>query len=127
MSGMSEAPAEETKARPQAARYQPLVIVLVAVCAGIAADHAWGVPACAWSTMAGVAWAAAPADYALDWWTVDGGGGTWSDTGGQYELNGTVGQPDAHVWGDDDYTLTGGFWGGAEVQYRAYIPLVLKE
>ena len=77
--------------------------------------------------LAGAAWAAAPAGYALDWWTVDGGGGTWSDTGGQYELNGTSGQPDAGVWSDGDYTLTGGFWSGGEVEYRAYIPMVLKE
>jgi hypothetical protein len=65
--------------------------------------------------------------YSLSWWTVDGGGGTWSDAGGQYVLNGTAGQPDAQVWGDDDYTLTGGFWGGGEAQYRTYLPLVLKE
>ena len=76
--------------------------------------------------LAGAAWATAPADYTLDWWTVDGGGGTWSDTGGQYQLDTTAGQPDAHVWSDDDYTLTGGFWGGAAVQYRTYLPLVLE-
>jgi hypothetical protein len=64
--------------------------------------------------------------YTLDWWTVDGGGGTWSDTGGQYVLNGTVGQPDAHVWGDGSYTLVGGFWGGGAAQYRVYLPLVLR-
>jgi hypothetical protein len=77
--------------------------------------------------LAGAAWANGPADYTLDWWTVDGGGGTWSDAGGQYELGGTGGQPDARVWGDDDYTLTGGFWGGAAAQYRIYLPLVLKD
>jgi hypothetical protein len=65
--------------------------------------------------------------YTLDWWTVDGGGGTWSDTGGRYELNGTVGQPDVGVWGDGEYTLTGGFWGGGKVQYNTYLPLALKE
>jgi hypothetical protein len=76
--------------------------------------------------LAGVALANAPG-YTLDWWTVDGGGGTWSDTGGQYELNGTVGQPDAGVWDDGEYTLIGGFWGGGAVQYRTYLPLVLKD
>ena len=65
--------------------------------------------------------------YTLDWWTVDGGGGTWSDTSEQYELNGTVGQPDACTWGDGGYTLTGGFWGAGEVQYRIYLPLVLRD
>jgi hypothetical protein len=66
-------------------------------------------------------------NYTLDWWTVDGGGGTWSDTGGQYVLNGTVGQPDAYVWGDGEYTLIGGFWGGGAVQYRIYLPLVVRD
>ena len=76
--------------------------------------------------LAGRALAASPADYALDWWTVDGGGGTWSDTGGEYVLNGTAGQPDAHVWGDGSYTLTGGFWGAGEGQHRVYLPLALR-
>lgn len=64
--------------------------------------------------------------YTLDWWTVDGGSGTWSDTGGQYVLNGTIGQPDAYVWDGDDYALVGGFWGGSAVQYRTYLPLVVR-
>jgi hypothetical protein len=77
--------------------------------------------------LTGAAWAAAPAAYTLDWWTVDGGGGTWSDAGGQYALNGTVGQPDAGVWGNDGYTLTGGFWVSGEGQCSVYLPLVLKD
>jgi hypothetical protein len=76
---------------------------------------------------AAVAWANGPADYTLDWWTVDGGGGTWSDTGGQYVLNGTVGQPDACVWNDGTYTLVGGFWGGAVVEHQVYLPLALRD
>lgn len=70
---------------------------------------------------------AQPSGYALDWWTVDGGGGTWSDISGQYELNGTIGQPDAYVWGDGSYTLAGGFWGSGAVQYRIYLPLVVRD
>jgi len=31
--------------------------------------------------------------YAIDWFTIDGGGGT--STGGAYTVSGTVGQPDA--------------------------------
>jgi hypothetical protein len=77
--------------------------------------------------LAGAAWAAAPADYTLDWWTVDGGGGTWADTGGQYVLNGTSGQPDANVWAGSGYTLNGGFWLGAVEEYRVFLPLVLRE
>ncbi len=51
------------------------------------------------------------ADYAIDWYTVDGGG-DMSSTGGDYELSGTIGQPDARteLMTGGDYTLTGGFW-----------------
>lgn len=72
----------------------------------------------------------APANgpYGLDWWTVDGGGYTFS-TGGAYTLGGTVGQPDAGVLTGGDYTLGGGFWCGGEVavaQKHVYLPLVLR-
>ena len=52
--------------------------------------------------------------FSLDWWTVDGGGGT--STGGQYSLSGTIGQPDAGITSGGSYTLLGGFWGVAVVQ-----------
>lgn len=67
----------------------------------------------------------ADTDYEFAWWTVDGGGTTWSEGGG-YALGGTVGQPDAGVLQGGDYTLAGGFWGGAAAQYRVYLPLVLR-
>lgn len=51
----------------------------------------------------------APAQYSLDWWTVDGGGGT--STGGVYSVTGTIGQPDAGAMSGDNFTLVGGFWG----------------
>ena len=50
-------------------------------------------------------------DYDIDWHTIDGGGEMWS-TGGDYELGGTIGQPDAGALAGGDYTLTGGFWFG---------------
>lgn len=65
--------------------------------------------------------------YSLDWWTVDGGGGTSS--GGNYALRGTVGQADANVLTGGEYTLSGGFWPGGEtvVDYRYIrLPLILK-
>jgi hypothetical protein len=62
--------------------------------------------------------------YDLSWSTVDGGGYTFSQGGG-YTLGGTAGQPDAGVLSGGGYTLIGGFWGGT-VQYRIYLPLVLK-
>ncbi|MHC4403557.1 MAG: ComEC/Rec2 family competence protein [Planctomycetota bacterium] len=52
---MPEAAANE-EVRPQPARYQPLVIVLVAVCAGIAADRLWGPSVGAWWAVAASAW-----------------------------------------------------------------------
>lgn len=65
---------------------------------------------------------AASADYGLDWFTIDGGGETFS-TGGSYSLGGTIGQPDAEVSVGGGYTLTGGFWAGA----AASVPLPCPE
>ncbi len=46
----------------------------------------------------------------LDWWTADGGGAMWT-AGGDFELSGTIGQPDAGVtMTGGDFELTGGFW-----------------
>lgn len=48
-------------------------------------------------------------DYDLSWHTIDGGGVMFS-TGGDFELSGTIGQPDAGTLTSGEYTLTGGFW-----------------
>jgi hypothetical protein len=63
--------------------------------------------------------------YSLDWYTIDGGGATFS-TGGSYSLGGTIGQPDAGSMSGGSYSLVGGFWGGAAVNYNIYLPLILK-
>jgi hypothetical protein len=47
--------------------------------------------------------------YSIDWFTIDGGGGT--STGGVYSVSGTIGQPDAGHMSGGNYTLDGGFWG----------------
>lgn len=47
--------------------------------------------------------------YSIDWFTIDGGGGT--STGGVYSISGTIGQPDAGVASGGNYSLIGGFWG----------------
>jgi hypothetical protein len=47
--------------------------------------------------------------YSIDWFTIDGGGGT--STGGVYSVSGTIGQPDAGVLAGGNYSLVGGFWG----------------
>jgi hypothetical protein len=47
--------------------------------------------------------------YSIDWFTIDGGGGT--STNGQYSLSGTIGQPDAGAtMTNGNYSLIGGFW-----------------
>jgi hypothetical protein len=48
-------------------------------------------------------------NYAINWWTIDGGGGT--STGGIFTLTGTIGQPDAGRIAGGAYQLDGGFWG----------------
>jgi hypothetical protein len=55
-------------------------------------------------------------NFALDWWTLDGGGGT--STGGVYTVSGTVGQPDAGTMSapTSDVGVTGGFWALYAVQ-----------
>ena len=67
-------------------------------------------------------------NYILNWWTVDGGGGTSSGNG--YTLNGTLGQPDAGtIASGNGYTLAGGFWHGgvvAAVQLKLYLPVVVR-
>ncbi len=55
---------------------------------------------------AGASWAE---NYAIDWYTIDGGGGT--STGGVFSVSGTIGQPDAGAMSGGAYTLQGGFWG----------------
>jgi len=52
-------------------------------------------------------------DFALDWFTVDGGGGM--STGGQFTVSGTIGQPDAGRMSGGQFTLHGGFWPGVAV------------
>jgi hypothetical protein len=53
--------------------------------------------------------AARAQNYSIDWFTIDGGGGT--STGGVYSISGTIGQPDAGRLSGGNFTLDGGFWG----------------
>lgn len=56
--------------------------------------------------------AASGQTYAIDWWTIDGGGAMRA-VGGIYMLSGTIGQPDAgSPMAGGAYALEGGFWGG---------------
>jgi hypothetical protein len=53
-------------------------------------------------------------NYSIDWFTIDGGGGTSS--GGPYTLAGTIGQADAGEMSGGNYALQGGFWSIFAVQ-----------
>jgi hypothetical protein len=64
----------------------------------------------------------AHAQYAIDWFTLDGGGG--QSSGGAYTLNGTIGQPDAGISSGGAYTLHGGFWSAFAVEQTEGAPLL---
>ena len=63
---------------------------------------------------------AANAQYAIDWFTLDGGGG--ASSGGSFTLTGTIGQPDAGTLSGGNYTLQGGFWPGIVVPATGEAP-----
>ena len=50
-----------------------------------------------------------PPEFEMSRSTIDGGG-VMRSTGGEFELSGTIGQPDAGVMTGADFQLTGGFW-----------------
>ncbi len=56
----------------------------------------------------------AGAEYKINWYTIDGGGGTSS--GGDYTVVGTIGQADAGEMSGGIYELVGGFWPGSLFQ-----------
>lgn len=66
---------------------------------------------------------AAQSGYSIVWYTMDGGGTTFS-AGGGYTLGSTIGQADAGVASGGSYTLYGGFWGSPDSML--YIPLVTR-
>jgi hypothetical protein len=62
--------------------------------------------------------------YSIDWFTIDGGGGT--STGGVYSVSGTIGQPDASAtpMSGGNFSLTGGFWSVLSVVQTPGAPLL---
>ena len=50
-------------------------------------------------------------DFDISWHTIDGGGEMFTG-GGDFELSGTIGQPDAGPMTGGDFDLVGGFWAG---------------
>ena len=72
-----------------------------------------------------MAWAinsASAQSFTMDWFTIDGGGGT--STGSVYSESGTIGQPDAGVMGGGQYSLSGGFWGVVSAVQVSGAPLL---
>jgi len=66
--------------------------------------------------------------YDLTWYTIDGGGITFSSSG-NYQLDSTIGQPDTGALNGEGYALLGGFWGGgalAASNYKIYLPIVVR-
>jgi hypothetical protein len=62
--------------------------------------------------------------YAIDWYKVSGGGGTSS--GGQYIINGTIGQHDAGgPMTGGNYSLMGGFWSLISIVQTPGAPLLV--
>lgn len=62
--------------------------------------------------------------FTLDWWTVDGGGGTSRD--GRFTLQSTIGQPDAGQMNSGTYTLLSGYW-DVSGPNEVYLPVVLRK
>ena len=63
--------------------------------------------------------------YGVSWWTVDGGGYTYS-SGEGYTLSGTVGQPDGGALMGGRYGLSGGIWARAIAVRSVYLPLAMR-
>lgn len=77
-----------------------------------------------WMLLSAPAVQAQPVDHAVPRWTVDAGGSR--SRGGQYTLVGIAGQPDVGIAHSDKYTLSGGFWSGAVLPQRIYLPVVQR-
>ena len=65
-------------------------------------------------------------NYWIDWYTMDGGGGT--SAGGPYSLSGAIGQLDANQqpMTGGNFSLTGGFWSLGVVQTLDAPPLTIQ-
>jgi hypothetical protein len=63
--------------------------------------------------------------FAIDWFTIDGGGGT--STGSVYSVSGTIGQPDAGLLSGGNFALQAGFWGVVAAVQTPGAPLLSIE
>lgn len=63
--------------------------------------------------------------FSIDWYTIDGGGGT--STGGVYSVSGTIGQHDAgNQMSGGNFSVTGGFWALYAIQTEGAPTLNIK-
>src|SRR5256885_960583 len=62
--------------------------------------------------------------FTIDWFTIDGGGGT--STGSVYSVSGTIGQPDANAQPltGGNFSVVGGFWSLFSVVQTPGAPLL---
>jgi hypothetical protein len=58
--------------------------------------------------------------FSLDWFTIDGGGGT--SVGASFALSGSIGQPDAGTLRGGVFVLEGGFWSGVMITENFVVP-----
>lgn len=68
--------------------------------------------------------------FSINWWTVDGGGGTSSHD--PYAVSGTIGQADAGQSAGGPYVLRGGFWnnninGIIPGYHQLHLPVVFSQ
>lgn len=69
-------------------------------------------------------WSAHAQSYSVDWYKISGGGGASSN--GTYQVNGTIGQPDAGgAPSGGNFSVTGGFWSIISVVQTAGVPNLL--
>jgi len=100
-------------------RKKILMLMIILVCAGIAA-----------SALAGNRILAAPSTpdapdegLAIPWWTVDTGGGRQPGRPICFEWDSWPG--DAAILTGGTYTLKGGYWGGS-IEYMINLPMVVR-
>jgi hypothetical protein len=76
--------------------------------------------------LAGVALAMDSDNYRLDWFTPLTGGGGGPASSAHYAVNLTVGQSAIGAPSGTDYEGCLGYWCGAAIEHRVYLPLVLR-
>ncbi len=76
--------------------------------------------------LTGRALALSSTNYRLDWFTPLTGGGGAKATSANYAVNLTIGQSAIGNAGSTTQALCLGYWCGAAVEYRLYLPLVLR-